>query len=95
MPAQNPKLEPGVWTLITVNDVTALTVSNLGTSPVYLKGAIGAVAPTNALGAVVLDAYDTLLSNVATMAILFPGLGAVTRVYALSDIGGLVSVNHA
>lgn len=94
MPAQTIQVPPSVWTEITVNDVTALTVANLGTTPVYLKGTVGATAPTSTTGCIALLPFDTRTSA-ETLAQWFPGLGAVTRVYAYCEAPAVLSVNHA
>ena len=83
----------GAWTQLTANDVTAITVQNKNVSPVFIKGTVGAVPPTDATGAIVLEALkgvqNTLLSD------LWPGIAA-TRVYAFSPVGtAAVMVSHA
>jgi hypothetical protein len=94
MPAQNVQIPPNTWTLVTVNDVTAATFSNFGMQPVYLKGTVGATPPTSSVGAISLLPFDTRTSA-ETLAELFPGLGAVTRVYAYCEAPAVVSCNHA
>lgn len=82
------------WTLITLNDVTALRAQNMSGYQIRLMGAVGTVPPVSLAGAIVLHPFSILLPDV-TLAMLFPGGGAVTRVYAYCDCGSEVSVSHA
>jgi hypothetical protein len=98
MPAQNVHIPANTWTLLTVNDVTALTVSNptpAGVQPVLLKGTVGATPPTTPAGAIPLESLGSIFSSDATLAEMFPGLGAVTRVYAWSEFPTVLMVSHA
>ncbi|HMT45530.1 MAG TPA: hypothetical protein PKE59_00285 [Novosphingobium sp.] len=87
-------LPAGAWTLITNSDVTALRVQNLGSGAVYIKARVGAGAVSSRAGSICLDSL-AMLPATTPLADLFPGVEGASRVYALSDSGGVVSVSHA
>lgn len=87
------------WTQLTANDVTSITLQNIGGNDVQVMGTVGAVAPaaTESPTGLVLE-YGVAILN-RTMADLFPGVAA-TRVYARTNPGfpnaaALVFVSHA
>ena len=84
----------GTWTQITNANVTALRVQNLNGFPIKIKATAGAVAPTDAAGAITLLPHAAIAADL-TLAQLFPGVSGANRVYAFSDAPALVSVSHA
>lgn len=84
----------GTWTQLTNADVSALRVQNLNGYAIELKATVGATAPTNDAGAIVLAAWQAIAADL-TLAQLFPGVSGANRVYAFSDAPALVSVSHA
>lgn len=82
------------WTLLTNNDVTALRVANLGVEPVWLEAAVGAVPPTDTLGALPLRPGEILAADL-TLAQLFPGIAGANRVYVYCPVASKMSVSHA
>lgn len=87
-------LAPGVWALLTNSDTTALRAQMQSGDVLLLKAAVGAVAPTNTLGAIHLDPMSVLPADV-TIASLWPGVAGANRVYGMIPSGGTVSVSHA
>ena len=86
-------LVANTWTELTNADATAITFQNQGVRPVLLKGTVGAVAPTDTLGAL---EYPPTFGEVSvlTLAEAWPGV-ASTRVYAISYGTGKVTISHA
>ena len=89
----NIALTAGTWGLLTNSDVTALRVQNLNGYEIKIAATVGAVAPTNAAGAITLLPYAAIAADL-TLAQLFPGVSGANRVYAFSDAPALVSVSH-
>lgn len=87
-------LAPGAWTLLTDSNVTALRAQMQSGDVLLLKATVGAVAPTNTLGALKLDPLSILPADV-TIASLWPGVAGANRVYGMIPSGGTVSVSHA
>lgn len=95
MPANGETPISSDWTLITPDNVTALTFQNVNNFPIRIWGTVGAVAPSGVAGLL----YDGGQGerNVA-MADLFPGLAGANRVYARIPqglISGLVFRSYA
>lgn len=85
----------GVWTQITNADVTAIWVQNKSLiADVLLKATVGAVAPTDNLGAMTLAPLMVIPRDMALLDAI-PGPAGANRVYAFSDAPALVSVSHA
>jgi hypothetical protein len=81
------------WTQITNADATAITFQNVGEGDLYVKGTVGANAPSTTDGA--LQYASRQGERNATLSELFPGVSGVNRVYVWSQRAGSVSVNHA
>lgn len=80
------------WTELTSANVTALTFQT-SDSHLRVKGTIGAVAPTDSLGAIL---YGGFSGERNTPVIdLWPGLTGVNRVWAYSQTPTGVMVSHA
>lgn len=90
----NIALTAGVWGQLTNADVTALRVQNLNGYEIKIKATVGAVAPTDATGAITILPYGAIAADL-TLAQLFPGVAGANRVYAFADIPAIVSVSHA
>lgn len=88
----NVKVAPETWTQITDADVTSITFQNKSGHDLLVKGAVGAVAPSDANGAIEYGAMQGERNS--ALADLFPGLSA-TRVYVYSAFGAVVMVSHA
>lgn len=86
-------LTASVWTQITAGDVTALRVQNQGGYEVRLKATVGAVAPTDSAGSLILQPYGVISADYV-LADLWPGVSGANRVYALCDSPVSVSVSH-
>jgi hypothetical protein len=82
------------WTQVTNADATAVSLQNVGGQDAWIKGAVGAVPPTDLAGAYVLQPGLILPSDVL-LATLFPGTAGVNRVYVWSGGPARVSVHHA
>jgi hypothetical protein len=85
------------WTLLTDNDITAITFQNLGPYPIYIKATVGANPPTadDLSGSLV---YETGGGETAkAIADLFPGIAGRNRLYAASrtTAPSRVTVSHA
>lgn len=97
--AQNThiSLPSGTWTLLTDSDVTAITFQNVSQNYIWIKGTVGASAPTNISGAIRYD-FSEGEANI-DLTDLFPGVAGANRVYALAgdEAGGTgaVMVSHA
>lgn len=90
----NVTLAANAWTQITDGDVTAIRVQNIGTGAVWVKARVGAGALASLGGAICLDPLMMIGADMP-LADLFPGVSGANRVYAWSEVGGLVSVSHA
>lgn len=81
------------WTQLTDANVSSITFQNISGNFVLVKGAVGAVTPTDRTGAIRYNPgqgeRNVLLTD------LFPGLSGVNRVYAYSLDGAQVVVSHA
>lgn len=94
--AQNTTITvpPRAWTQLTNADATNVTVQIINSNgAVLLKPAIGAVAPTDELGALRLPKEDFILNT--ALQNIFPGADAVTRLYAYAEDGADVLISHA
>jgi hypothetical protein len=82
------------WTLLTSNDITAFTLQNRTRGQtVLIKGTVGAVAPTDDLGAFELRFNDTIYD--VSLAVFFPGLTLPTRLYGRVQTGtATVVISH-
>ena len=93
MPSSTIMVPPKTWTLITSNNVSSLSFQNVGDAPMRIKGAVGAVAPTDATGSLMYlrdqGEQNVLLSE------LFPGVTGANRVYVWSKSGTRVAASHA
>ncbi len=87
-------LTAATWTQVTLSDVSAIRVSNLGTEAIWLMGTAGAVAPTSTSGALPLLPGQHLTADLLLNQV-FPGVSGVTRVYVYSPNASNVSVSHA
>jgi len=89
----NITLTAGSWTQLTDADITSATFQNRSAYPVLVKGTVGAVAPSDADGAIRYNPgqgeRNVLLSD------LFPGVSGANRLYAYSDQEAEVSISHA
>lgn len=81
------------WTQITNADATNITFQNLGNGTVLVKATAGAVAPTDATGAMALPA-GLGEKNVA-LADIWPGVSGANRVWVYSNQLGAVFTSHA
>jgi hypothetical protein len=79
--------------MITNNDVTAARVQNVSGFDILIKATVGAVAPTDTLGAVNFKPGQIIAADL-TLAQVWPGI-AGTRLYALCDQNAVLSVSHA
>ena len=82
----------GVWTQLTDADVTSITFQNKLGNYIFVKGTVGAVAPTDENGAIRYNPGQG--ERNVSLSDLFPGVAA-TRVYAYSPSGSQVFVSHA
>ena len=79
------------WTLVTSSDVLSVTFQNQSFYPLQVKGAIGAVAPSDFLGA---SEYGPGQGEVNSFLVdLWPGIAA-TRVYVFCTNIAKVMVSH-
>ncbi len=88
------ELEPNVVTPVTENNITRITVKNLGASTVYLRATVGSVAPTyqqmiNHLPFGISEGEKNMVLSEA-----FPGLPGANRVYMMSRDRLRVFVSH-
>ena len=92
--AQNTTLTvpANTWTLITSNDVSALTFHNQSFYTLQVKGTIGAVTPANFEASVEYGPGQGEINSV--LADLWPGIAA-TRVYVFCTNIAKVMVSHA
>lgn len=82
-------------TALTDGAVTAVRVSNLGDTEVWLQATATNVAPGSAAGAVPLTKRSTLAADL-TLANLFPGVGSgALYLWAFADKPVALSVSHA
>lgn len=86
-------LTPNTWTQLTNADAASVTVQNQGSLPVRLKATVGATAPTDDLGAVMLDRMDGL-QNLA-LASCWLGVSGANRLYAYCNDANEVFISHA
>ncbi len=86
-------LPAATWTQITDANVTSITFQNISGSDIRVKGTVGAVAPTDLLGALLYMPYQGERNS--AMLDLFPGVAGANRVYAFSVNGGSVAVSNA
>lgn len=86
-------LAPNEWAEVTNADATNITFQNVGSTPVFILGTVGAVAPTSMAGAIRYFPNQGELNVV--LAELFPGVVGVTRLYAWSESSGRVMASHA
>jgi len=87
-------IPPRVWTQLTDANATNVTVQvNNVNGNVLLTATIGAVAPTTELGSLRLGQGQYII-NTALQSI-FPGAGAVTRLYAYAEQGAEILISHA
>ena len=83
---------PGAWVLLTDANVTAVTLQVRG-APVLVKATVGAVAPTNNLGAFLLKDGEGITGALADH---WRGVLGANRVYAKAqNFGTTVVVSHA
>lgn len=83
---------PGAWVLLTDADVTEGTFQCRG-APVLLKATVGAVAPTDNLGAFLLKDGEGLSGYLADY---WRGVAGANRVYAKAqNFASAVAVSHA
>ena len=87
-------LTPNTWMQLTDANVTAARVQNYGASPVYVMATVGAVAPVNFNGAILLDTGSAFAADL-TLAQLWPGIVGGNRIYAFCDKAVPVSISHA
>jgi hypothetical protein len=79
------------WTLLTTNDVSALTFQNQSYYLLQAKGTVGAVAPSDFLGAIEYAAGQGEVNS--SLSDLWPGISA-TRVYVFCTNICKVQVSH-
>lgn len=93
--AQNTTITvpPRTWTQLTNSNATNVTVDNFGNDGVLLKGAVGAVPPTDELGALRYDRGQRIVN--VTLDHLFLGLAGVNRLYAYHEQGTTITIQHA
>lgn len=92
---QSVDIPANTWTLLTSNDVTAITfqVSQKKNVPVFLVGTVGAVPPTNKDNSIQYFRLEGEFSiNLADM---FPGVSGVNRLYAWCEDSTSIFVSHA
>ncbi len=83
------------WTLLTATAVSSALVVNRGSDRLLVKATVGATAPTNDDGCIEVLPGLPLYPD-TPIATLFPGSGAVNRLFGrFQSVGGLVSVNCA
>ena len=85
-------LTPNTWTLLTTNDVSAVTFQNQSYYMLQIKGTVGATAPSDFLGAIEYAAGEGE-TNIS-IGELWPGIVA-TRVYVFCTNTAKVMVSHA
>ena len=85
-------LAKNTWTQITDANVAEITFQNIGGGDVFMKGAAGAVAPTDTDGAIL---YRHGEGDTRPLATLFPGISGVNRLYAICENPTKVMVSHA
>ena len=81
------------WVELTNADVTAIRVQNLTGNPVRLV-ATGTSEPSDDTGHIRLNGGEIIAAN-GTIAALWPGESTATRIWAICDFHGRVSVSHA
>lgn len=94
--AQNTTITvpPRAWTQLTNADATNITIQIVNSNgPVLLKATIGAVPPTDELGALQLPEEDFIVNT--ALQNIWPGAGLVTRLYAYSENEAQVFISHA
>ena len=89
-------LTAGTWTLVTQADTTAIRIQNISGQRLWIKGTIGATPPVGIPQTI--GAYLMLpgkeIDTSKTFANMFPGAGAITRIYAFCDQAIDVPYSH-
>lgn len=93
--AQNTtkNLPSEAWTQLTDANITSVTFQNISTRFIFVKGTVGATAPTDLAGAIRYNPGQGE-RNIA-LSDLFPGVSGVNRLYAYSPDGAAVVISHA
>lgn len=86
-------LTAGDWTLLTTNDVSAISLQNQGGLTVELKATAGTTAPTNRDGARHIRPYMGVAADL-TLSQIWPGVSGAKRVWAYCDGAVNVAVSY-
>lgn len=89
-------LTANTWTLVTGADTTAIRIQNVSGHRLWLKATVGVSAPSGvpqSIGAILLPP-GAMIDTSKTFANLFPGAGAVTRIYAYAIYAVDVPFSH-
>ena len=90
----NIQVPAGVWTMLTNQNVSSVSVQNIAGYVVKLQATSGVSAPTGILGAI-----DLVPNGIFTaqylLSDIWPGVSGANRVWAWSDIAAAVRVSHA
>jgi hypothetical protein len=94
--AQNTtKIVPaGVWFQLTDANATNVTLHvNSVVGSVLLQPAVGAVTPTSESGSLRFNQHERIINT--PLQNMFPGAGAVNRLYAFAANGAEIFISHA
>lgn len=81
------------WTQISDGNIAAVTFQNVSEFDIFIRGTVGAVAPTGGASGI---KYEPTRGEVnRPMTDLFPGTSGANRLYAYSESNAVVFISNA